>query len=331
MQRDPGATAGGLPEESFAMPQASCELAPPVSGGSAPDTLGKAPPSRRELRAALAPFAAKSTPIALAWTALDLVLFAAGLAAIAAPTPVLLKLALAPALAIVIARLFIIGHDACHQSLTGHRALNRVLGRAVFLPSLTPYSLWEVGHNLAHHGFSNLRGKDSVWVPFSPEEYARLSPARRLLERLYRGGYGHGLYYLVELWWKKLYFPSAAQIGAQRPVFVRDGLLVTAFALLWVGGLATAAQFTGQSALLLVALGFALPFALWNALMGFVIYLHHTDPQVAWYDNAEEWAANQPYLTTTIHAEVPIIGGWLLHNIMHHPAHHLDMGIPFYR
>jgi hypothetical protein len=38
-------------------------------------------------------------------------------------------------------RLFIIGHDACHQSLTPHSRLNKWLGRIAFLPPLTPYNL----------------------------------------------------------------------------------------------------------------------------------------------------------------------------------------------
>src|SRR5580704_10164266 len=58
--------------------------------------------------------------------------------------------------ALWIARLFVIGHDACHGSYTPNKTLNKWIGRIAFLPSLTPYSLWEIGHNLAHHGFTNL-------------------------------------------------------------------------------------------------------------------------------------------------------------------------------
>ena len=68
--------------------------------------------------------------------------------------------------ALWIARLFVIGHDACHGSYTPNKTLNGWIGRIAFLPSLTPYSLWEVGHNLAHHGFTNLKGRDYVWTPY---------------------------------------------------------------------------------------------------------------------------------------------------------------------
>src|SRR5262245_29777285 len=70
---------------------------------------------------------------------------------------------------IAIARLFVIGHDACHGSFTRYDWLNKVIGRIAFLPSLTPFSLWDVGHNVAHHGFTNLKGRDQVWVPMSAE------------------------------------------------------------------------------------------------------------------------------------------------------------------
>lgn len=288
-------------------------------------------PSRKALRAALLPFTAKSTAKALRLIALDYALFIAGLALVVAPTHWALKLAAALLLWVQMARLFIIGHDACHQSLTANRSLNKWLGRAVFLPTLTPFKLWELGHNMAHHGFTNLRGKDYVWAPFSPQEFAGLPRARQWLERIYRSGAGPGLYYLIELWWKKLYFPARADVGAKRSLYMGDCLAVTAFAALWIGALAACAAWTQQSALLLVGLGFVLPFALWNSLMGFVIYVHHTDPEVGWYEDGNAWAQAQPHLTATIHIQFPNWLGAALHNIMEHPAHHLDMTIPLYQ
>ena len=109
---------------------------------------------------------------------------------------------------VAIARLFVIGHDACHGSYTRYDWLNKIVGRIAFLPSLTPFSLWDVGHNVAHHGFTNLKGRDQVWVPMSAEEWQAASKVRRVLERIYRSGFGQGLYYLIEMWWKKLILPT---------------------------------------------------------------------------------------------------------------------------
>ena len=290
-----------------------------------------AQPSRKELRTALLAFSEKSSTTALRLVALDYALFLAGLALVASPTHWGIKLLASLLIWVQIARLFIIGHDACHQSLTPSRDLNKWLGRLVFLPSLTPFKLWELGHNMAHHGFTNLRGKDYVWAPFSPAEFAQLPPVRQRLERIYRSGSGHWLYYLIELWWKKLFFPSRAEVGGKRSLFMGDCLLVSAFGLVWLGSLSAAALFTQQSALLLIGLGFLLPFLLWNGLMGFVIYVHHTDPQVKWHQDGAAWAKAQPHLTATLHIQFPRFMGALFHNIMEHPAHHLDMTIPLYQ
>ncbi len=188
----------------------------------------------------------------------------------------------------MIARLFILGHDACHQSFTPHRRLNRWLGRLLFLPSLTPYSLWDVGHNIVHHGYTNLSGFDFVWQPATLEAYERMPAWKRALERAYRSGWAPWLYYLVEIWWKRLYFPSKAVMPTRRGIFVADSLLVTAVAAAWVAGLVTAASATGQSAALASGRRLLLPLLVWNALMGFVVYVHHTHTRIAWYDNKEE-------------------------------------------
>jgi omega-6 fatty acid desaturase (delta-12 desaturase) len=100
-------------------------------------------------------------------------------------------------LSLAIARLFVLGHDACHQSLFTRRRVNRWVGRLLFAPSLTPYSLWEVGHNLGHHVYTNLRGMDYVWTPLSKAEFDGMPPWRQRAERFYRSGYGCGAYYLV--------------------------------------------------------------------------------------------------------------------------------------
>ena len=62
---------------------------------------------------------------------------------------------------IAIARLFLIGHNACPRtSFPSARGLNTVVGRVVFLPSLMPYSSRELGHNTLHRSMSFLLGGD---------------------------------------------------------------------------------------------------------------------------------------------------------------------------
>ncbi len=289
-------------------------------------------PHRKVIRSWLVPLVERTTAYAVLLLCVDYVLLGTALAATVFFKPLWLKLLSGLLAGFVVGRLFIIGHDACHQSLTPHRRLNRWLGRIAFLPSLTAYSLWDMGHNTVHHGFTNLKGVDFVWAPLTQAEYQALSPGRRFMERLYRSGWGPGLYYMIEIWWKKMMFPSQASSGGtHRPIFTRDCLLVSGFAALWLGGIVWAAIATGQSVWLLGLIGFVVPLLFWFTMMGFVIYGHHTHVRVQWHDDRAAWQRAQPFVSTTVHLTFPVKIGALMHHIMEHTAHHVDMSIPLYK
>jgi acyl-lipid omega-6 desaturase (Delta-12 desaturase) len=260
---------------------------------------------------------------------LDIAVFSGGLALVLL-ADVWLKVIGSILMTAGIVRLFLIGHDACHGSFFGNATLNRVLGRVAFLPSLTPYSLWDLGHNVAHHGFNNLKGRDQVWAPFSKEEFDQLPGYRRVLERIYRSGFGWGLYYFLELWWKKLYFATKKQIGSSRREYKLDSLLVTAAFVGWAALVAVVAHQTEQSLWLLGLLGIVVPFALWNVIMGFVVFVHHTHPKIAWFAKRQEWQRCRAYLTSTVQVRFPWGIDRLMHNIMEHNAHHVNPRIPMY-
>jgi omega-6 fatty acid desaturase (delta-12 desaturase) len=303
---------------------------------SSPETTASSiPPSvvphRKVIRQWLTPLSAASTPRAMTLVAIDFALFAGLLAATVLAHTAWVQVLLAIAQGLVIGRLFILGHDACHQSLTAHRGLNRWVGRMLFLPSLTTYSIWEVGHNLVHHNHTNLRKFDYVWRPNSPEEFRALPAWRRGLERAYRSGWAPWLYYLVEIWWSRLLFPNRRIMPTRRPIFFRDSLLVSVFGLAWLGGLVAAAEAGGQSAAWLVLVGFVLPFLVWNGLIGFIVYVHHTHVEVDWYEDEQAWADAKAHVTTTVHLTFRSGFGTVIHNILEHTAHHVDMRIPLYR
>ncbi len=267
----------------------------------------------------------------MAWLLFDIGLLCLGSALVLASTTMWLKALGSLVITVSIVRLFLIGHDACHGSFFGNSRLNEIFGRIAFLPSMTAFSLWDVGHNVAHHGFNNLKGRDQVWAPFSKEEYDRLPGYRKALEHVYRSGFGWGVYYFLELWWKKLYFPTRKQIGSARAKYKWDSALVTASMAGWVALVVAVAYSTDQSVCLLLVLGIVLPFALWNAVMGFVVFVHHTHPAIAWFEKRRDWQKFRAYLTATANVRLPLGLDRLMHNIMEHNAHHLNPRIPMFK
>jgi omega-6 fatty acid desaturase (delta-12 desaturase) len=103
---------------------------------------------------------------------------------LAMPTP--LAVLMCVPCGIVIGMLFVLGHDAAHNSFTRSRRLNQMLGRVAFLPSLHAFSLWDLSHNRLHHRYNNIRGLDVAWEPMSPADYQRSGRLRRALYRLWR-------------------------------------------------------------------------------------------------------------------------------------------------
>ncbi len=288
-------------------------------------------PHRKQIRAWLAPLSRRSVAYPIALLVFDYALLLAALAATVLAAPLALKLLAGLAAGFMIGRLFIIGHDACHQSLTPARRLNQWLGRIAFLPSLTPYSLWEVGHNVVHHGYTNLKGFDFVWAPHTAEEYAALTPAARRRDRIYRSGWAPGLYYMVEIWWRRMFFPAARHMPTRRRVFLLDNLLVAGWGLAWTAALVAGAEATQQPWWPVLLAGLVVPFLFWCAMIGFVVYVHHTHTSVQWHAERGTWARAQPFVSTTVHLTFPLAIGAVLHHIMEHTAHHVDMGIPLYR
>ena len=132
------------------------------------------------------------------------------------------QLAFSLLMATMISALFVVGHDAAHDSLTPHKWLNRFIGTICFLPSMHPYSLWVELHNYRHHRWTNLRGKDDVWIPLDLQSYQELSSFQKFLYRIYRGPFGSLFYYLIEFWWKKFSWPTKKHYDPIKREYIID-------------------------------------------------------------------------------------------------------------
>ncbi len=268
--------------------------------------------------------------------ALPLVLFVAlaalwlGLEAVTLAAPLFLALPLSLIDGLVIAALFVVGHDAAHNCFTRSRRANGIVGRLAFLPSLHAFTLWDLSHNRTHHRNNNVAGIDYVWEPMTPAQWRAASSVRRAIYRFYRGPAGVPFYYLFSLWIPYLFIPGPGITPRFRAAAWADSLLVVAFLALEVWAAAAWGQALGKNAGFAILVAVALPFLFWNGFMSFVIYLHHTHPSVRWYRDEAAWEAGAGALFGTVCVRFPRPFRWVTLNIMEHNAHHLASGVPLY-
>ncbi len=285
----------------------------------------------RALRARIKEFRARSLAGALADFSLSLAVylgaFYGALALSAAP----LRAALGFGAGVAAGSLFMMGHDACHGSYTPLPTLNRVLGRIAFLPSYQAYSLWDLSHNRTHHIYTNLKGRDFVWLPLSKPEFDALPLLRRLVYRLHRTPLGLALYYPMDIWLPRIFFPRRAMVDRPRLAYTLDSLLVLGFILLQVAATIVVPHrgFGGWAASALYAL--LVPWLVFSWMIGFVIYFNHTHPRVPWFDKKEDWSAFSGTIHGTLRLRFPRWTRLFASNIMDHVAHHVDPRIPLVR
>jgi omega-6 fatty acid desaturase (delta-12 desaturase) len=287
---------------------------------------------RHALRALHARSSVKGTAIFV----LDLIAYVAVIGSCLLTHILVVKLALSIVAGIITSLLFVVGHDACHQSLTPRRWLNRLLGTLAFLPSLHPFSLWELGHNRIHHRYTNRRGKDYVWEPLSLAEFGRLSRLRQLRYRFFRTFAGHFCYYFCDIWWRKMFYPRSHEIGGYRREYRVDLLIVSAWMVIFPTGVAglTYALSAGPCGAYELGLSVlaccVVPFLVFNFLMSSVIFLHHMHPQVGWVPTGERVDSQQMQIQSAVHVVFPGYTNLVFHRIMEHTAHHVRPGIPLY-
>jgi omega-6 fatty acid desaturase (delta-12 desaturase) len=237
----------------------------------------------------------------------------------------------------VIGRLFVLGHDAGHDSLTPSRRWNHFLGRLAFLTTYTPLTSWMHAHNYLHHVFLRVRGKDMVWQPWGLEEYRAKPLWRRLWYRFLRTPAGISFYWIVEVWIRHHLFPCREGLRRKWGAFQRDRLLVLAFAAAQFAALWGASEAARGSEWLeplpwwaVGPAAMVLPYWLWCFGVAVVDLIHHTHPRMVWFAGSEEWSYYQANVQCTTHIRLPFGLDWSLYNILLHTAHHVDPRIPLY-
>jgi len=285
----------------------------------------------KQLRAAVAEYTKPSTGLALAIFTVDMVIYATAIAGVIFLENIYARIACSLLAGLMISLLFVVAHDAAHDSFTGSKTLNRVIARICYLPFLHNYNLWLIAHNRLHHQLTNLKGENS-WSPLSKQEYDALPAWRQKLERFYRSPAGICFNYMVERWWKNKFFPYKRIIGENKSVYWMDFLLLLAYLAGYLGVLAYAGSvLIHTSATELVLLGFVVPFMYASFMVGMSVYLQHTHESIPWFATEAETKQMGRTEETTMHVRFPQWYNLVSHNVMEHTAHHVDPRIPLYR
>ena len=268
---------------------------------------------------------ARSTGRALAGFLFDFALYGIALAGVFRAGNPAVQLACGVAAGLAVAFLFVWAHDAAHGALFAGDGWAEVLGTAAMLPSLQIYRLWVHGHNRVHHGFTSLSSIDWIWRPWSPAEYAARPPSARLLYRLERHPATVGLHYLIRVWWAGM---VRFRPDRTRPV---PGAGLSKLGTLGFAGLLGAAGYRFAGGWLGVVAAVVVPFLVFTYVISLVVYLHHTHPDVPFFDDRREWSPTigQLACSTVVRAH-PVVER-LTHHILIHPPHHIDTRIPYYR
>ncbi len=229
-----------------------------------------------------------------------------------------------------ISALFVIGHDAAHGALFRSRRLNYIVGQIAMLPSLHAFSVWAYGHNRVHHAFACCQGLDFVWHPVSPQEYKSLSALGKFRHKLEWSAIGSGFYYARVIWFDRIIQSPAPARG--KAEFRRDRIAVAAYLTIFLLAAATlgwAQQPTLASSAWSVFELFVVPWAIWNTIIGWTVYIHHIHPEIAWMTR-RNWTKLKGHVEGTTNYTMPWWINLMWHNIFDHTAHHLDPRIPFY-
>src|SRR5260370_195889 len=102
-------------------------------------------------------------------------------------------------------------------------------GSVVLRPRVDRFASWCHAHNTMHHGWTNFKGREPAFPPFSKAEYDALPWWRRRLERIYRSAPGIGLFYFLDFYVKHLLLPPERHRPPYRLAFFLDRLLLAPF------------------------------------------------------------------------------------------------------
>ena len=289
----------------------------------------KPPPTRAEIHARIAPFVRASSFQGYKSFAIDLALYAAGIAGALLFTSLALKIAGGLLAGFSLVSLGSLSHEAAHRSMVRSRLGNKFFAVVTFTVILFNYRLWVYEHHVLHHGRTQVK-LNNFLSPLTLAEYRALSPFRRALYRSYHSesGFGILLYYLLNRWPDVHFYPGKWLPKRFHASAWGYTALVAAYAAALLGLLVLVPIARHDSVAATLICGFVLPYTIWFTVFSMTAFLQHTNPQLRWYGDVASMAS--PPEATAVHVGIPHWMNHVTHYVLEHSVHHVSAMIPHY-
>ena len=279
------------------------------------------------MHALIKPFARASSFQGYKSFAIDIALYALGIAGVLLFESLIGKVAGGVLAGSALVNLGALSHEGAHRALVKSRLGNKVIAVVSMAVHLFNYRLWVYDHHVLHHGRTNVKDNNFL-SPITLAEYRAMSRFRRALYRAYHSETGLGilLYFLLERWPTVHFYPGAWLPPRFRASAWRYTALLTTYAAALLSVLALASS---GSVVASIVCGFVLPYAIWFMTFSMTVFLQHTNPRLRWYRNVG--ALTAPPETLSVHVGMPRWINHMTHYAMEHPVHHVSAMIPHYR
>lgn len=216
-------------------------------------------------------------------------------------------------------RLYVLQHDAGHNSLFSTARCNLIAGHGLSIFTLTPFTVMQHNHNAHHAHLGDLDARATTEIfTMTLREWEVAPPATRLWYRLYRNPFilvplGGVFTYVIAYRWPK----NTLKIAPYQ-VLAHNGAIAAWLILLWVAGDASALIIYGSTVFVASCIGVVL------------VYLQHNFEDT-WWDRKPDLNPAQAALQGSSALQ---LGAWFdlaVANITYHNIHHFNANVPSYR
>jgi len=216
-------------------------------------------------------------------------------------------------------RLYVLQHDAGHNSLFETHRLNQIAGHALSPFSFAPFEVMKQNHNLHHAGVGNLEHRDTGEInTMTLAEWQQAGFWQRLFYRLYRNPLvlvplGAAFTYFIRYRWPK----NTVRFGVVGVLLHNLVIVGFVYSLYVLGGLTAVWVWLG--------------FSFFGGMVGvFLVYLQHNFEDTYWDRRPD----HDPQMAA-IQGASCLDFGWffdlVVAGINLHDIHHLNSRIPSYR